>query len=305
MEPESRPTAAVWLRATRPQFFTVIVLPILLGAAAARADQGRVSLVLLALSVLAGVLCHAGINVLNDYFDHRSGADDLNEAPLTPFAGGSRMIQDGLLSAAQTRRYGMGLLSTASLLGLALVYASGPGLLAIGAVGVLSGYFYSAPPLQLSHRGLGEVFVGLNFGVLAVCGAYFVQVQGLNAAVVLISLPPALLVAAILLINEFPDEASDRAAGKGSLVVRLGAGRARLVFAALVCGAYLTLSAAAAAGALPLAALAAWLTLPLAVIAVRGLYSAPDASRSLLPAMKATIALHTTVSVVMIAAFFV
>jgi 1,4-dihydroxy-2-naphthoate octaprenyltransferase len=305
MQSTTRRTAAVWIKATRPQFFTVIVLPILLGAAAARATQGHVSLALLAVSLLAGVLCHAGVNVLNDYFDHRSGADDLNQTPLTPFAGGSRMIQNGLLSAAETRRYGLGLLGTATALGLVLVYASGPGLLAFGVVGIVSGYFYSAPPMAFNYRGLGELFVGLNFGVLAVGGAYYVQTQELSVAVLLVALPLALLVANILLINEFPDEESDRRAGKGSLVVRLGPRRARLVFAALVGGAYVSASAAVAAGALPPAGLAVWLTLPLAVIAVRGLYRAPEVSQSLVPAIKATIALHTTVSAVLIAAFFV
>ncbi len=294
---------SVWFRALRPQFFPVMVLPVLLGAAVAWNTRGLFSFSSLVLSALAGVLVHAGVNVLNDYYDHRNGADDLNRTPLTPYAGGSRMIQNGLLTPQQTLRYGVALLAGAVLLGLVLTWRSGPALLLIGLVGVLSGYAYSAPPLALSARGLGELAVGLNFGVLAVLGSFFVQARGFDLAAFLASLPLALLVTAILYINQFPDCDTDRAAGKRTLVVRQGLRRARTWFVVLVAGAFAALLAGIAVGELPPLSALGFLTLPLALRAGRVLYAFYNAPHELVPAIRATILLHAGISAALIGAF--
>jgi len=293
----------VWLLATRPQFFTVMILPILLGSAAAWHVEGVFSPMYLAMSLLAGVLCHAGVNVLNDYFDHHSGADDLNHTPLSPFAGGSRMIQNGLLSPNQMYVYGMGLLAAAAVLGIVLVVNTGLPLLVIGLLGLTSGYFYSSPPLALNGRGLGEALVGLNFGILAVLGAYYVQTQQLAPHALFAAVPLALLVTAILYINEFPDHDTDKLAGKNTLVVRLGKERARWVFFALVGAALLAIPVGVGLGLLPQLSMSALLAAPLAVKACRTLYTSYDMAQALVPGIKATILLHAAVGVMLTAAF--
>ncbi len=299
-------TLTTWIMATRPQFFTVIILPILLGAAIAWHLQGVFLPLYFALSLLAGILVHAGINVLNDYFDYLNGTDNFNKTPLTPFAGGSRMIQEGILTPQETYRYGMLLLITAMGIGLFLVWARGLPLLWIGLIGILSGYFYSAPPFSFQSRGLGEVLVGLNFGVLAVLGAYYVQTQNLDTVAIIAALPLAMLVAAILYINEFPDYAADKEAGKNTLIVRLEKKRARLIYVLLIALSFITVALGVIYNNLPMFSLASLLALPLGFFAIKTLYTYYDEKpTALIPAIKNTIMLHTIVSVLLILAFVV
>ncbi len=187
----------IWLQATRSQFFVVIMLPIFLGSAVAWYDNKMFSIQYFALALLAGILCTAAANVLNDYFDHLNQTDIFNTDPLTPFAGGSRMIQNGVLRAQQMRNYGIILLILAIALGIFLVWARGMPLLWIGFIGILSAYFYSAPP-SLHYFGLGEITIALNYGILAVAGAYFVQTQTYSVTAFFASLPMAWLAMAIL-----------------------------------------------------------------------------------------------------------
>lgn len=290
---------SVWLAATRPQFLTAIALPVLLGTVIAWHETGAFDALRFALALCAGLLAHAGANVLNDYFDHRSGADELNRSPITPFAGGSRMIQRGLLSPAQTRRYGLLLLAGATALGLLLVWLTSPLLFWLGLLGVALGYAYSGPPLALNYRGLGEWVVALDFGVLAVLGAYYVQTGTLGTAALLASLPVALLVAAILFVNEFPDHESDAAAGKRTLVVLLGPRRAWPLLPALLGGALALIVLGWGLGLLPATTLLALLAAPLAILASLVASRAHSSPQHMLPAMKAVIAQHAAVSLLL------
>ena len=283
----------------------LIILPILLGTAIAWHLQGVFLPLYFGLSLVAGIFTHAGINVLNDYFDHLNGADDFNQTPLSPFAGGSRMIQKGILTAAETYRYGLLLLSIAVGIGLFLVWARGLPLLWIGLIGVLCGYFYSAPPFSFHSRGLGEMLVGLNFGVLAVLGAFYVQTQTLSLTAVIAALPLACLVAAILYINEFPDYAADFKVGKNTLVVRLGQVSARHIYVLLIGLSFISVVLGVMYKSLPLLSLVSLLALPLGFFAVKTLYAFYEKPTALIPAIKNTIMLHTLVSVLLILAFVI
>jgi 1,4-dihydroxy-2-naphthoate octaprenyltransferase len=301
----TKKTFSTWFMATRPQFFTVIILPIVLGTAIAWHLQAVFLPLYFGLSLLAGIFTHAGINVLNDYFDHLNKSDEFNTTPLTPFAGGSRMIQNGHFLAAETFRYGVFLLIIAVSIGLFLIWARGLGLLWIGLIGVLSGYFYSAPPFSFQSRGLGEVLVGINFGLLAVLGAFYVQTQTLTLTAVIAALPVSFLVAAILYINEFPDYAADKEAGKKTLIVRLGKVRARSIYALLIGLSFVAVVLGVVYESLPLFSLVSLLALPLGFLAIKTLYAFYDNSIALIPAIKNTIMLHTLVSVLLILAFVI
>ena len=298
-------TLITWIMATRPQFFTVIILPILLGTAIAWHSQGVFLPLYLSLSLLAGILTHAGINVLNDYFDHQNQTDDLNQTPLTPFAGGSRFIQKGILTANETYYFGFLLLLMAVSIGLFLVWARGLPLLWIGLIGVLSGFCYSAPPFSFQSRGLGEVLVGLNFGVLAVLGAYYVQATDFSLTAVVAALPLSGLVAAILYINEFPDYAADKQAGKKTLVVRLKPTTARSLYVLLIGLSFMAIILGVISNRLPLLSLISLFALPLGLVAIKTLYACHDKPTALIPAIKKTILLHTLVSVLLILAFVI
>jgi 1,4-dihydroxy-2-naphthoate octaprenyltransferase len=298
----TKKTISIWIKATRPQFFTIIILPILLGTAIANHLQGIFLPFYFGAALVAGLFTHAGINVINDYFDHLNKADDLNKTPLTPFAGGSRMIQKGILSAKETYHYGLLLLSIAVSIGLFLVWARGLPLLWIGLIGVLSGYFYSAPPFSFHSRGMGEMLVGLNFGVLAVLGAYYVQTQTLNLTAVIAALPLTGLVAAILYINGFPDFVTDKQAGKNTLVVHLG--KRIPIYILLILLSFIALIMGVIYHHLPLLSLFSLFTLPLGFKAIKTLYAHSDEEATkLIPAIKSTIMLHTLVSVFLILGF--
>lgn len=291
----------IWLQATRPQFFTVMLFPILLGTSLAWHAHHQFLPIYFGLSLLAGLLSHAGINVLNDYFD--KAADHLNTTPLTPFAGGSRMIQQGILTAQETYQYGLILLLMAVILGLWLVWMRGWPLLWIGMLGLFSGYFYSAPPLSLNNRGLGEILVGLNFGVLTTLGAYYVQTQTLSIQVVIAALPITFLVTAILYLNEFPDYLADQQAGKQTWVVRLGRPAARHLYTVLITASFLSIMGGVITHQLPPLALAGLSAVPIGWLANQKLASYYDQPFALLPAIKSTILLHTLISLILIWVF--
>lgn len=287
-----------WFQATRPQFFTVIILPIFLGNAIAWYDKKIFSLEYFILSLIAGILCAAAANVLNDYFDHLNQTDILNADPLTPFAGGSRMIQNGVLTADQTFYYGLVLLSLAILLGIFLIFERGLPLLWIGLIGVLSVYFYSAPPL-LHSVGLGEITISLNYGILAVAGAYFVQTQTYSATAFFASLPMAGLAAAILYINQFPDFEADRAAGKRNWVVRLGREQAKTYYNYLIIGSFGFLLLGIVLQYLPIWTGLSLIILPLGLKGIQVLNENYQQKQALIPAIQNTIALHSLMGILL------
>jgi 1,4-dihydroxy-2-naphthoate octaprenyltransferase len=209
------------LRMTRPAFLTVTAVACLLGLSTAAACTGGLKVPRALATLLLALVAHAGANVLNDYFDARNGADAANDQGLFPFTGGSRLIQTGAVSVADTGRWAAFLLLALIPLGLWLAVLSGPGLLAIGAAGLLLAWAYSAPPLALMSRGLGEAAVALAWW-LVVIGADYTQRGHFFIIPAVAAVSFALLLANILLINGFPDAESDARVGKRTLVVRLG-----------------------------------------------------------------------------------
>lgn len=282
----SRP---VWLAATRPQFLTITAVAVLLGLAGARADGVPLDLPKALATLFGALLAHAGANLVNDYHDR--DADALNTDGLRPFTGGSRLIQEGRIGARTVALYGYGLLAAVALAGTALALADRPQLWGIGMSGLLLAIAYSAPPLRLSARGLGEPVIGAAW-LLVVLGADAVQRGGWSATPVLAGMPLALLVAAILLANGYPDRKADEAAQKRTIVVRLGARRGAWAYLGLVTAAALWLVGAMAVGAMPAWTLAGLLSLPLSLGAARALrrHRDDDPVAALLPAIRSTIA---------------
>lgn len=253
--------------ATRPAFLLVSLLPVCVGTVAASYQGYSLQMGLFLLALLAILLLHAGVNVMNDYYDEQNGTDRLNTERIYPFTGGSRFIQNQILSAKQTFYFAWGLLGIAILLGLGLVWQTGSGLFWIGGVGCLIGWGYSAPPLQLNSRGLGEPAVALCMGSLIPLGAWYVQTQQLAWYPCLISLPLGLLVMNILLINQFPDAKADAASGKYHWVVRWGAVPAAWIYAANLVFALVILVGLIKSQLLPSVALISVLPLGLAMTA--------------------------------------
>jgi 1,4-dihydroxy-2-naphthoate octaprenyltransferase len=281
------------LTATRPMFFPASALPVLLGTAWGARLDGALDSWPFALALAATLSVHAGVNILNDVYDDLGGTDRINTGHIHPFTGGSRHIQDGVMTARQMFRWGVALLAFAAVLGLTLFAMKGPGVLLFGAAGVTLGVLYSAPPVRLSARGLGEAAVGVGFGVLPVTGAAWLQSGSLDWGGLLLSLPVALWVVNILLVNEIPDAAADGATGKRTLVVRLGVNGTRDLYVLLNVLAALCVAAAVAVGLVPLpAAAAAPLLLLAALGAARGMSRTADRRRALTRSIKVTLAIH-------------
>lgn len=297
MSAHSEPTAATLTHplarygaATRPAFLTVTAVGVLLGMASVVGSGGTLDPLRAVAALLLALCAHAAANVLNDYYDALSGTDALNVDRLYPFTGGSRLIQNQVLTSAATRRFAYTLFALVIAAGLWLAAAvCGAGLLLVGLAGLLIGWAYSAPPLKLQSRGLGELAITAGWS-LVVVGSDYVQ-RGVFAFAPLASgLTFALLVANVLYINQFPDVKADAACGKRTLVVRLGVRAACWGYLLLALLAYGWLVVMLWLGQLPLKILPALLPAVASFIAARYLWRAAGQVARLRAAIQLTIA---------------
>lgn len=286
---EANPMAK-YLAATRPPFLLLALVAAGLGLATAYASGANINPWTALLSLLGAVVVHAGINVLNDYYDALNGTDEVNQDRLFPFTGGSRFIQNGVLSRQQMARFGWGLMCLTGLIGLLLMTAVGWGLLLLGAFGLVVGWAYSAPPLALNSRGWGELSVAVGFGWLIPLGANFVQSGYYDWSVLLLVTPFALLASALLYINQFPDVKADAQVGKDHWVVRLGPRQARWGYLIMVTLAYGWFVLVVIARGLPAIYWLGVASLPLSLIAVREVLRYAQQPQQLVQGIKATIA---------------
>lgn len=222
-----------YLLATRPAFFTAAVLPVIAGTAWGAQVAGAIDWLVAAIALVTTVVVQAAANVYNDVGDELNGSDRGNAARIHPFTGGSRFIQNGILSLQQMRRWARLLFSLAIVLGAWLAYLKGPGVVAFGLAGMALGALYSWPAVQLSGRGVGELAVAAGCGLLPVCGAAWLQSGVVDWPTFLIAIPISCWVAAILLINEVPDREADAQAGKRTWPVRFGVAITRWIYVLL------------------------------------------------------------------------
>jgi len=224
-----------WVRAVGfyRGFLLVSFIPVSLGTALAWRLTGAFDLWLFLLAMISVWFFHAGTNLLNDYYDHISGTDDINEVR-TPFSGGTRVIQEGLLSPGQIMIAGYGAFAVGSLFFIWLAALVGWPILALACFGFLSGWSYSARPVWLAYRGWGELLIGLNFGPALVLTGYFTQARHFSGPAFLTGLIIGCWGAAIITANEIPDFTADEAVGKKNLVVRWGMARGLRIWAGLL-----------------------------------------------------------------------
>jgi 1,4-dihydroxy-2-naphthoate octaprenyltransferase len=281
-----------WREAVRTLSLLASLVPVVLGVAFAWNVTGEIAWFPAVFTLLAAVAVQGGTNVLNDYFDHRNGNDAANREFVRPFSGGSRVIQLGLMTPVETLMLGAGLCLAAAVVGAGLAFAGHPWVIAFGIAGLLSGVFYTARPISWVTRGLGEVMVALNFGVLMVTGAYYVQTGEVTRNSILVSLPVAFLVALVLYINEFPDYRADLATHKRTLVVRLGRGRAAKLYPVLGAMPFAAVVALVVADVAPLMSLAALAGIPLWLSASRIVLQHSEEPFELAPANALTAIAH-------------
>ncbi len=214
----------VWFSAIRVRTLPAAVAPVLVGSALAARDHAFQPMVA-GLCLGFALLIQIGTNFANDYFDFRKGADGPTRL------GPRRGVAAGLVAPAVMRRAMLGVFAAAFLLGLGLLPWGGPPLLAIGVASVVCGLAYTGGPWPLGYHGLGDLFVFLFFGLVAVVTTHAVQAGAVSPDAFLVAVPVGLLAANILVVNNYRDVDGDTRAGKRTLVVRFGRGFARAQFA--------------------------------------------------------------------------
>jgi 1,4-dihydroxy-2-naphthoate octaprenyltransferase len=243
----------IWLMAARPRTLPAAVAPVLVGTALA-ATEGTFKPLTFAAAMVGALFIQVGTNLSNDYSDARRGADTEDRlGPVRVTAGG--LVPPRQVLVATYLAFGAAVLA-----GAYLIATAGWELLLVGAASILAGVLYTGGPRPYGYEGLGEMFVFLFFGVVAVAGSYFAQVERLTWEAFVLAVPVGLLAAAILVVNNVRDLETDRRAGKRTLAVRVGRPRARNLYAAMVYGAF---ACAPLPWLLGSDELSAWLLLPL------------------------------------------
>jgi 1,4-dihydroxy-2-naphthoate octaprenyltransferase len=279
--------AGIW-RVADPKITLASVSSMIIGAACA-AWQGPIAWGWLVATVV-GIFCvEAAKNASGEIFDWDSGADQgVREDERSPFSGGKHVLVDRLLTRGETALVAGIFYAIAIVIGLAVVLWREHGVIYLGMLGVGLAFFYHAPPFKLAYRGFGEVAVAIAYGPVIAAGTYLVQRGTIDAPVLWASIPFAIACGAFLWINEFPDARADAAAGKRTLVVRLGRVRASRVFAMIVGAAYAGVLLLPLVG-LPVTTWLGMLGLPHAVAAARRLYLFPETTKQIIPAQAWTL----------------
>ncbi len=256
--------------ATRPKFLIASAAPVLVGTAAGYAVADTFSPLLFTLALLAIMCLHSGSNVANDYFDHISRNDWVNKNP-TPFSGGRRYIQQGILSARATLLLALFCLTVGATIGVVIVVLTqSVFILALGLIGLLGGFFYTATPVKLGYRCFGELVITLLFGLFPVYGSYYLQTKTYDTVVLLPGIAVGILIFLVILVNEFPDAAADAQVNKKTLVVCFGVPVAVWIYRIAMVGSFVVVAVAMLLDSLMFfAGLFYFLTLPVAALAIK------------------------------------
>jgi 1,4-dihydroxy-2-naphthoate polyprenyltransferase len=290
------------LRTTRLPFLSATAVPVLLGIAVA-VSHGAFTWWTALLTLIGGSFAHLAINVTNDIFDTLSGADDANTTP-TQFSGGSRVAVYDLVTLRGLGWLAIALFGVAAAIGLLLVAVTGSVILLwIGIAGTVVGVAYTAPPLKLVYRGLGEIAVALGFGPIMLLGAYVVQTGQLAWEPFVLALVPGILIALILYVNEIPDRRSDAEAGKRTLPVRLSPTVVRTGYLAGAIVAFAIIVAGVAIGLLPWPTLVALAAVPIAFRVHTGLKLHYDSPYALMAVMGTNVNLNLVVGGLLLAGY--
>jgi 1,4-dihydroxy-2-naphthoate polyprenyltransferase len=275
-----------YLKALRAPFLAGSIIPVIVGSALAlTAGSFSVRLLLICVAGIAGL--HLGANLLNDYFDDR-GSDPIN-VRITPFSGGSRVIQDGEVPPGVVLGMALSCFAVGLGVGIWLAWSGRPLIVLIGLLGLGAGWAYSAPPLQLMSRGWGEVAIFFAFGPLVTLGTYYVMSGSLSWPAFAIGAPQGFFIAAVIWINQFPDYEADRKADKKNLVVRLGPSFSRYLYFAIMLMGFVSVLLMVQWAVFPPLILISFIAFPLAFRAMRILWREYLSHTGIIPAQALTI----------------
>lgn len=269
---------------TRPSFLLLTPLNYSVGIAAAYVE-GNYNVFKTLLGLVGVLLAHISINVINDYFDYRSGLDFKTRR--TPFSGGSGILPAGDLDPRSVYLFAVGCLLLGGAIGVYFAYATGWALLPLILFAAFTIYFYTT---HLSHWYLGEFFTGINFGFLMAVGAYFIIAGRYSVSAFVPAVVPGILGSTLLFINEFPDVEADMGAGRRNIVMALGLERSSRLYAVFVASPYLWVLVCMLTGLMPQTMLVTFLALPIGLKAVRGALRNHSDVEKLVPSLAANVA---------------
>lgn len=275
---QARPTGIkLWLMAARAYSFPASIIPILYGSVIAAALTPDLSFKwgLFVLTLIGAVLVHVGSNLINDIYDYRTGMDKEDKEKGIP-AGGSMVLSFGWVTEKQMKTAAFISLSLASLIGVYLFTQVGVWILYLSLFGLLSAIFYTATPVALKYKALGDIQVILSFGVGMTLGAYIVQTGSFSWIPVILSIPFGLLIDAILHANNIRDINFDGKFGVKTLPILIGENASKKFYYLLISGAYLSIIVFVALGFLPWTSLLVLLTLPIGIKLMKMISSIPQ-----------------------------
>lgn len=273
--------ARAWLLASRPATLPAAAVPVFVGAAAAVSEGATLRPLVFAVTLVCALLIQIGTNFANDYSDFHRGADHAGRL------GPVRVTQSGLITQAGVRRGIVVAFGAASLLGLWLAWIGGWPIIVIGVLSIISGLAYTGGPFPFGYYGLGDVFVFVFFGLVAVTGTAFLQAGAWSLLALILAVPVGLLVTNILVINNLRDLPTDRGANKMTLAVRLGDRATRIQYTAFVVVSYAIPLVLAISNPSQRWLMLTWLTLPLALGLTRTVLGGLS-GRDLNPVLKRT-----------------
>lgn len=206
-----------------PKIWIASTIPIGVGTALAYNLTGKFNFYWFIITLIGIYLIEIGKNAVNEVIDYKSGVDKyVTPKNRTPFSGGKKTIVDGILKIKEVIIIAFLTMGTAAVIGLYITFFREKSVLIIGIIGFLLSIIYSVPPFKLCYRGLGEITVGITFGPLITIGSYLVQAGSFHIFALIVSLPLGLLIANVLVINQFPDYYADKKGNKNNLVVKMG-----------------------------------------------------------------------------------
>lgn len=273
----SKATLKTWLLETRPAFLLLTPVCVFTGVAASLYDKHPFNVLYFFLAFVGALLAHISVNVLNDYFDFKSGID--LKVVRTPFSGGSGVLPAGLLKPKSVLLLGLGSLGGVIPIGIYFITIYGWAMLPIGLVGVLLISLYT--PFITKVPFTSEITAG-GFALI-VLGTYFTQTGTYSAASVVVTLVAWLLISNLLLLNEFPDVEADKLGGRKNLPIIIGTSKAAKVYCSIAVLTYALIIGGVVAGILPLPALLGLLTLFLGLKAMKGVLKHHDNIDALVP----------------------
>jgi 1,4-dihydroxy-2-naphthoate polyprenyltransferase len=260
----------IWLMAARPRTLPAAIAPVLVGTAAAVEASEEIRVGPFIAALIGSIFIQIGTNLANDYSDAKRGADTADRL------GPVRVTSAGLVAPRRVLYATWLAFGVAVVAGIYLAAVAGPVILVAGVASIAAGVLYTGGPRPYGYAGMGELFVFLFFGLVAVNGSYYVQLEELDWLPFALSIPIGMVAAAILVVNNVRDIETDRRAGKLTLAVRLGRARTRTLYLTLVGGAYLVFAVGLVTADGPSAAFIALLSTPLAIAPTRAVLETTD-----------------------------